>query len=428
LGSKVEKIATTSLEPGLYVERLDRPWTETPFPFQGFLIRDQAQIEELRRHCEYVFVDLQKSDELPEDRRVTTVVDARRAVQTVPDAARFTTRVAALAGGAEPARPPARSYQCTRSVEQEVAVAERVHADAMHAARALIVRLEEGGRLDAALARDTVAPMLASVLRNPDALIWLMRIKGHDVHGYQHAVACAVWGLAFARHLGLAQDAMYEVGLGCLLHDVGNTRVPVALLDKHGALTPDELAEVRAHVEHSLDIIGPVRDITPRVMEMVRCHHERFDGSGYPRGLRAEEIPTFAKIAGIVDSYDALVSPRPHAKRVTPREAVRAIYGWRGTLFQAEVVERFIQVVGAFPVGSLVELNTGAVGAVIAQNETLRLRPRLLLLLDPQKRALPQTRIVDLMHDEPWRDARRFWIDDHVAPGAYGIDPGELRL
>jgi HD-GYP domain-containing protein (c-di-GMP phosphodiesterase class II) len=437
MGSRVEKVAVADLVPGLYVDRLDRPWTETPFPFQGFLIRDEDQVDTLRRYCKHVYVDLLKSDEVAEAERVTTVVDARKVDRTVPEALRATVpnlraaearRVAAPGATGTALGRPARSYERAHSVEQEVAVAEHIHAEAMHAARELILRLLEEGRLDLELARETVEPMMGSVLRNPDALIWLTRIKEHDDHGYQHAVACSVWGMAFARHLGLAQGAIYEVGLGCLLHDVGNTRLNGAMLDRHGSLTTTERAAMQEHVQHGLDILGAVRGITPRVMDVVRCHHERFDGSGYPAGMRGLEIPTFAKIAGMVDCYDALVSPRPHAQRIAPHEAIRAIYRWRGTLFQAEVVERFIQVVGAFPVGSLVQLNTGAVGAVIAQNEARRLRPRLMLLLDQEQRPLPRPHLVDLMHDEPWRETQQFWIDKHLAPGAYGIDPRRLSL
>ena len=143
-------------------------------------------------------------------------------------------------------------------------------------------------------------------------------------------------------------------------------------LTKAGQLTETEWHVMRNHVDYSVTLLEGAGGITERIISMVRSHHERHDGSGYPDKLRENQIPTFAKIAGIADCYDAITSPRPYSKLRSPYEAVREIYSWRGTLFQAEVVEQFMQVVGVFPTGSLVELNTGAVAVVIAQNEADR--------------------------------------------------------
>jgi HD-GYP domain-containing protein (c-di-GMP phosphodiesterase class II) len=266
------------------------------------------------------------------------------------------------------------------------------------------------------------------VLRNADAMVLLSRMKRHDAYIYQHSVGAAVLGLAFARHLGLDRQAIQEVGLGCLLFDVGKTQLPGELLYKAGALSAAERRVAMAHVDYSLEILERTDGVTERVLGLVRSHHERFDGSGCPAGLRGNQIPTFAKIAGVVDCYDALISERPYAARRTPYEAVREVYAWRGTLFQPEVVERFMQVVGAFPVGSLVELNTGAVGVVVAQNEVRRLRPRLMILTDAAKRRLAAFQSVDLLMDEGWNDAGKVWIERPLDAGAHGIDPDELYI
>jgi HD-GYP domain-containing protein (c-di-GMP phosphodiesterase class II) len=167
--------------------------------------------------------------------------------------------------------------------------------------------------------------------------------------------------------------------------------------------------------------------ITPRIMELVKHHHERFDGSGYKEGMKGGSIPTFAKIAGMVDTYDALVSFRSYAGERSPHEAIRYIYGLRGTLFQPEVVERFMQLVGAFPTGSVIELNTGAVGVVLAQNQQ-RLRPRVALVLDQDKQRMQSPAVVDMMYDNPWSESGQFWIDRCLQNGAYGVDPQQLGI
>ena len=422
MSAQLEKVATTDLTVGLYVERLDRPWTETPFLFQGFFIHDQDEIEALKHHCRHVYVDAWRSLEgtLP------GMNGAHAGSEHHPlDGGRQTAVRSTLA----PARTRDRVvYEKRVPVEHEMPVAEKIHIEAGRITKAILTGLQQDGSLDINLASEIVEPMMESVLRNPDALIWLSRMKHYDSYIYHHSVNCSIWGLAFSRHLGLDKQSIYEIGLGCMLFDVGKTRLPEGLLSKAEKLTPDEWKTAREHVLHSVAILEHTGGVTNRVMNMVRSHHERFDGSGYPDHLTGNHIPTFAKIAGMVDSYDALVSPRPYARQRAPYEAIREIYQWRGTLFQKEVVEQFMQVVGVFPTGSLVELNTGAVAVVTAQNEARRLRPRIMLLLDENKRRLPHFETADLLHDEPWHHTDQFWIEKHLPAGSYGIDPQELYL
>ena len=391
--SKLVKVPVDDLKIGMYVDQLDRPWTETRFMYQGFFIQNQETLEELARVSKYVFVD-------------------------------------ALRKAADNKDVPTRSaerYPITQPVEREIVVAKAIHREATIAAKTIFTQMLQSGRLDVDLARDTVNPMLDSMMRNPNALIWLTRMKQHDSYIFSHALNTSIWGLAFARHLGLEKEEIYEVGLGCLLMDVGKTQLPLTMLLKPGPLDEEEWKLARSHVPLGRGIIRGMDGITPRVMELVQSHHERFDGSGYPDKLKGTDIPTYAKIAGIVDTYDALVSFRPYAGERPPHEAMRYIYGLRRTLFQDEVVVKFMQVVGAFPTGSVVELNTGAVGVVLAQNQ-MRLRPRLALLTDEAKHRMSQPAVVDMMYDSPWADTGKFWIDRCLQNGAYGIEPQQLGI
>jgi len=389
--SRLMKVMVRDLKVGMYVDRLDRPWTETRFMYQGFFVQNEETLAELQRICQFVFVDAQRNDE------------------------------------AKPAPRAGERYSVTESVEKEIVRAKAIHKEATAAAKAIFSQMLQSGRLDVELARDTVTPMLDSMMRNPNALIWLTRMKQHDSYIFSHALNTSIWGLAFARHLGLEQDEIYEVGLGCMLFDVGKTQLPLTLLLKPGPLDEAETKLERDHVAHSLSILRGMEGITPRIMELVKHHHERHDGSGYAAGLKGAAIPLFARIAGVVDTYDALVSFRPYAGERSPHEAVRYIYGQRGTLFQPEVVEKFMQLVGAFPTGSVVELNTGAIGVVLAQNQQ-KLRPRVALMLDQDKRRMESPAVVDMMHDKPWADSGQFWIDRCLQNGAYGVDPQQLGI
>jgi HD-GYP domain-containing protein (c-di-GMP phosphodiesterase class II) len=389
--SKLRKVLVADLRIGMYVDRLDRPWTDTRFMYQGFFIRNDETLEELRRVCRSVFVDAERVEE------------------------------------AGPAARAGERYPVTEPVEREIVRAKAIHKEATLAAKGIFTQMLQSGRLDVGLARATVTPMLDSMMRNPNALIWLSRMKQHDSYLFSHALNTSIWGLAFARHLGLETHEIAEVGLGCMLFDVGKTQLPLTVLLKPGQLDADETKAVRGHVATSLAILRGMDGITPAIMDLVKHHHERFDGSGYNAGLKNGAIPMYAKIAGIVDTYDALVSFRPYAGERSPHEAIRYIYGLRGTLFQPEVVEKFMQLVGAFPTGSVIELNTGAVGVVLAQNQQ-RLRPRVALVLDQDKRRLDAPAVVDMMYDQPWSESSQFWIDRCLQNGAFGVDPQQLGI
>ncbi|HET7922971.1 MAG TPA: HD-GYP domain-containing protein [Gammaproteobacteria bacterium] len=423
------RVETSELEVGMYVTRLDRPWTETPFLFQGFFIRSADDIEELRRYCQHVFIDVEQSGAVAD---TGNKADTPRQ-ESPAQGERTITGVTSLrypsprqtAGGGHSNRTV---YTPALPVEQEMKAARKAHSDATKAVQEILTTLQSGGQLDIELAQQTVEPMVESVLRNPDAMVWLSRMKQHDSYSYHHSVGCSIWGIAFARHLGLDRQALYEIGLGCMLFDVGKTRLPQDLLSKPAALSATEQRVVRNHVDYSVAILENTAGITSRIISMVHSHHERHDGSGYPDGLKGNKIPTFAKIAGMVDCYDALTSIRPYAKQRSPYEAVREIYTWRNNLFQTEVVEQFMQAVGAFPTGSLVELSSGAVGVVIAQNEARRLRPKLMLVLDEHKKKLRHFEMLDLLNDNQWQNVEQLWIEKCLEPGAYGIDPQELYL
>lgn len=420
------RVEMDDLQVGMYVTRLDRPWTETPFLFQGFYIRSPDEIEELRRYCQHVFIDTEHSSTSNTSPQQPTSKSGSSNERTITGVTSLRYPAPRKNTGAATANRTV--YTSVVPVEQEIKTARGAYLEATKAAQEILTTLQNGGQLDIALAKQTVEPMVESVLRNPDAMIWLARMKQHDSYSYHHSVSCSVWGIAFARHLGLDRVALYEIGLGCMLFDVGKTRLPSDLLMKPQALSPTEIHVVRNHVDYSVAILENSSGITPRIIKMVHSHHERYDGSGYPDRLKSNQIPTFAKIAGMVDCYDAITSIRPFAKRRSSYEAVREIYAWRNTLFQTEVVEQFMQVVGAFPTGSLVELNSGAVGIVISQNEARRLRPKIMVVLDERKRRLRNFEIVDLLNDNELQNVEKLWIEQCLEPGAHGIDPQELYL
>jgi HD-GYP domain-containing protein (c-di-GMP phosphodiesterase class II) len=270
--------------------------------------------------------------------------------------------------------------------------------------------------------------MVESVVENEDALSWLARMKKKDNYIHDHSIASCVWAIVFGKHLGLEKNVLQVLGLGALLMDVGKTQLPTELLIKKEDLSAEEKLLLRKHVEYGLAIAQKVEGVDSRVIEIIASHHERYNGTGYPRGLKGNEIPVFARIASIVDAYDAMTTYRPYAQAISTYEAMRKLNDLAGVEFQAEMVEQFVQAVGVFPVGTLVELSTGEVGVVIAQNRTRRLRPQVMLLTDEEKQTRRNFKTIDLRTVLVDPGGESLCITTGLPPGAYGLNPSEYYL
>jgi HD-GYP domain-containing protein (c-di-GMP phosphodiesterase class II) len=420
---EAKALPTADLELGMYVSKLDRPWIETPFLFQGFHIETPEVIEELRRYCKYVYVDVALSDaSLRSEPRGANTPPSSKAPHQGP--AHTRSRHAA-----DPPPTEEGPHSDTVVLRAEMAKAHEAHDAAERVVKDLYKNIRAGKDIDLTIVQKTIDPMIDSIMRNDDALSWLVRMKKKDDYIYSHSIASAVWSMVFAKHLGLSAAELQVLATGMVFMDVGKTKIPTELLIKSAALTPAEMAIMKTHVTHGVAIVSRIKSIDPRVIEMVRSHHERYNGTGYPSGLSGGNIPIFARIAGIIDTYDAMTTSRPYAKPRSPYDATRELSKLAGVEFAAEVVEQFIQAIGVFPVGTLVELNTGEVGMVIAQNRVRRLRPKVLLLLDREKQPVNAATVVDL-RNQLTDDANRqsLWIERGLAPGDYGLDPTEYYL
>ena len=404
------RTSVKGLVVGMYVSRLDRPWLETTFPLQGLKIGDQGELLKLQRVCSYVYVDTARGP-APE----------LRYREYDPPAA---------TNGAASEIVVLRKTEWTlqTGLAEELGAATAAHDALKHSIEEVMIDLEAGRSLDLPKLKAGVDAMIESIVRNPSAFAWLKEIKRRDSYAYQHALGCAIWAASFGRHLGLDRSELQSLALGGLLCDVGKTRLPEDLLLRRGPLSGDEAELVHRHVQHSLDIVEQTAGLPPTIVEMVATHHERHDGSGYPWGLKGGAIPIFGRIMGLVDSYDAMTGIRPYASSRSPHQAVTELYEHRGSLFQAELVEQFIQSCGIYPTGSLVELTTGQVGVVTEVHTLKRLRPKLMLLLGADKTPLEQFLELDMGEVERDAHGNLLAVKCGLAPGAYGIDPAQLFL
>lgn len=400
------KIPSQSLQPGMFVSRLDRPWLETPFVFQGFRIQSQKEVARIQNLCAYVYVDL------PADHPL-----ARR-------------QLAFGRSESKPLLPKSRQviYETSTDVEEELKVVARIHARAADLVRDILAELKAGGELQLPSVQRVVGLMVDSVVRNPDAFLWLSELKRRDSYTYHRSLHSSVLAVALGRHIGLPKTDLHYLAMGCLLMDIGKTKVHDELLSKKERLSPEEFDMIKMHVHHGVEMLKSTAGVHKQIIFVVRTHHERHDGSGYPFGLSGLQIPLLGRIAGLVDCYGAITTDRPYAQAQPSTKALQSLYEWRNIDFQAELVEQLIQTLGIYPTGSLVELSSGEVGAVISQNRVRRLRPKIMLILDADKRPYGHFPIIDLIQDVETRDGRPLEIKRSLEPGAYGIDAAELYL
>lgn len=408
---KEVKVRMLDIELGMYVTRLDRPWLETPYLFQGFHIKSQEDIDELMKYCDYVFVDVELSEIIEKKTPQFSAI-----VQSDDEEKRLLIN----------ARP--RIYKDETTREAELTTARESHQALSNVAEDIMKYISSNKKLDLPMLEQAINPMVDSIIRNPDAFSWLTRMKFRDAYTYNHSVSASVWATTFGRHLGLPKQDLQSLAMGALLFDVGKMKLPDKLINNTKRYNQYEFKLVKKHVEYSTEIVSSIDGVNDTVIDMVKNHHERHNGSGYPRGLKGDAISIFGKIAGIVDCYDAIISERPFATPLSPHEAVKKLYEWRNIDFQAELVEQFIQVVGIYPVGTIVELSDGQIGVIVAQHKMWRLRPQVMLLLDENKEHYQSFDVINLFTKTRDANGNSLDIMKSVGPGVYGIDPEQFYL
>ena len=271
---------------------------------------------------------------------------------------------------------------------------------------------------------ERISPLLQalveSIIRNPAAGVWLARLKSKSSYAHRHCISCAILCTVMGRQLGLDIESMFKLSLAGLFMDNGKLLLPDSLMRKTESLTDEEVLETHQHIQLGLKSVRKA-GLPEEVLQTIRSHHERFDGSGYPSQLAGTDIPLYARIASIVDCYDAMTSPRYYATPIPHSEAIMKLAGWRKSLFQKELVDTFIQAIGLYPPGSLVELTSGEVAVVSDFRVGMGRKPELTVILDANKKRLVRKKVLKLSGKEGNLD-----IAKNLPPDAYDLDPEAL--
>jgi len=437
LGIKQVKVAVNELTVGMFVSGLDRPWTQTPFPLQGFYVRDLDEIRELKVHCRHVYIDVVKGAAPVKNKLHTmsgrgggSAQEKRRLSRT--DKKSKVTDVA-------PLKIRRDAYEVAHGLEKEIDRAKELHQQVYGAVSSVMEQVESGHHnIPIRETKRVASNMVDSVLRSPDAFTWLSRVRDKDEYTYSHSVRSAVWAILFGRHIGMPKNELDILAMGVLLKDIGKTRLPEHLISG-GKLNETEQEAYEKFIEYGVDILRKLPDVKPRVTSVVKTHCERVNGSGFPSHLRGDKIPILGKIAGIVTFYDETTNPRGKDKPLSPSKAVARLYEQRGIEFQEELVVEFIRAIGLYPTGTLVELSTGEVAVVVEQNFSRRLKPVVMVVTDSVKQHLYEPFIFDLAeHDRvnqvkvdagkiTKHEVDRIEIVQDLEPGAYDIDVAGIR-
>jgi len=406
------KVYSKDIQVGMYVTQIDRPWLESPFLLQGFMINDEDDKALLIKHCGYCYIDIHRSKIIKPIYQRTTQEDV--SFRSKKD------------GAMNFKRP--RILDDQSKTDEEIDRVRGAHKKMTTAVKDMMRALTLSKKFNLEETRTAIKPMVDSILRNPDAVIWLNRLRELDDYSYSHAMGCSIWAMSLGRQLSLPRLDIESLGLGGLFLDVGKTKIPKKILSKLDVLTEEDTLTIKQHVQFSMDIINTDKGVNDKIKGMVQYHHERVNGNGYPHQLTGEHIPLFAKIAAIVDCYDAITSNRNYAKAISSQEAVKKLYEWRGKDFQSELVEEFIQSIGLYPSGTLVELSTGEVAVVVTGSRTRRLRPKIMMILNADKSMREDYVMCNLMHTPKDEKGKPYDIVHALPVGSYGIRPDEYYL
>jgi HD-GYP domain-containing protein (c-di-GMP phosphodiesterase class II) len=390
-------VAVHDLKVGMFVAEPDCPWTQLSFPLQGFVISDPKEIEEFARHCRFVHVDSSFSTgehhrpPVRERDKPLQCAAFEKEAMSAEIKKRQERRKRFLQFLYDQDKSPH-----AKAFAEELAYIEPHFDNVQVSLRQTLENLRVEEKVDFRNVSEKIGELSGSLERNPDAVMWLLRLKRADIHSFDQAMDVSIYLLLLGKHVGLAGEQLIQLSMAGMLQDVGKTSLPPELLAKSGELSDKEKSLVRSHVASSLELLCLQHSLPPEMLMIVANHHERWDGSGYPRGLKTRAIGREAEMAGLVDSFCSMLKTKPYRAAKGHQEALEELYKLRDQHFNPALMEQLVQCVGLYPIGTLLELNNGEVGVVIEQNRVQRSRPRLLMLLDAQKRKTRDYHIIDL--------------------------------
>jgi len=374
------------LKIGMFISELDIPWEASPFLLQGFDIKTPADIKAVQDVCDYVMID-------PVRQKLIHGGISKKNEQAFLHAFK----------------------QSATTYEQTSALVKGIMDD-----------IRFGNQLNTEAAKEAVSQCVDQVLESPDTMLLFTQLKHQDEYTSQHSLNVCILSILLARHLKFSKEKLNEIGICGLLHDMGKLKIPLEILNKPGKLTEDEAKIMCKHTTLGRNILMSARNVYTGAVDVAYTHHEQLDGGGYPRGLKAESIPRYARMISLVDAYDAITSDRVYKEGRLHLEAVKILMHARNTHFDASLVLKFIDCIGIYPVGNAVEMHNGEVGVVIEANPANKTRPKVLMLMNVAKQKIDRF-ILELDQNPVDSVGARYRVQRVLAKGEYELDLYEFN-
>ena len=395
----IKRIPVSALKVGMYITDLNNDWIPHNTQRKRGVIKKEETIGKIQRMgVKHVYIDSSKGAD-SQDAEPARDVDRRNEDQLNS------------AGELSP------SITRQTSITEEMVQARQIHTQAQGLVGNLLGNIKLGSAIDIAPIHELADELQSSVFRNANALSCLGRIREKDNYLLEHSVNLSVLMSLFGRYRKLSSDALHQTIIGALLHDIGKILTPDEILHKPGHLSKEEFEVMKAHARHSRNILATTEGIGELSVITAAQHHERLDGSGYPEGLKGEEISVYGRMVAITDIYDAITADRVYHRGITPSHGLKKLLEWSGDHLDPELVREFIRCVGLYPVGSLVLLESGKMGVVIETNDNDQRLPVIRIMYDTRHQSPLKVETMDLA-----RPGNQDRILRSVDPELYSLD------
>lgn len=400
----LKKISVEHLRLGMHLQAFCGPWLDHPFWRTKFVLTDSQDLTLiLESPIKEVWIDTMRGldVDLPSEPGSPPVVE----VDSIPP------------------EPPV--VQEKASFDDEIKRASKIVAKGKEAVVSMFKEARMGKAIEAEAALPLVEEISNSIMRNPGALISLARLKTADDYTFMHSVAVCALMIALARQLDLDEQQVRDAGMAGLLHDLGKATIPLEVLNKPGKLTDEEFALVKTHPAEGHKLLLEGRGISEMALDVCLHHHEKVDGSGYPKGITGDTMSLYAKMGAVCDVYDAITSNRPYKAGWCPAESIKRMAEWKGH-FDPAIFQAFVKSLGIYPVGSLVRLESGKLGVVTEQGEQSLLKPKIKVFFSTKSQAYIRPEAIDLARSREkivgredaakWgiKDIDSYWAGDKV--------------
>jgi HD-GYP domain-containing protein (c-di-GMP phosphodiesterase class II) len=376
----LKKISVHQLTLGMHIKEFCGSWMEHPFWRTAFVLTDPKDIHAIvASSIKEVWIDCSKGLDVATGVAAVSVAESEAQVEAeLKQAAEVKRQIAPV------------------SAEQELERAAKICLQSKQAVKSMFEEARMGNSVDVGGATLLVQEIADSVTRNPGAIISLARLKTADEYTYMHSVAVCAMMVALAKQLELDEGQIHSAGLAGLLHDLGKALMPIEILNKPGTLTDEEFAVIKDHPVQGHKLLLTGENVDPIALDVCLHHHEKVNGSGYPKGLKGEQISLFAKMGAVCDVYDAITSNRPYKSGWDPAASMRKMAEWSNGHFDPAIFQAFVKSMGIYPVGSLVQLTSGRIGVVVEQAGKSLTTPRIKVFFSTKSNMRIVPVVVDL--------------------------------